>query len=121
MDTTTVTPADWVAALKSGKYKQAQATFVAFGAGAYEAGDKPDRHCCLAVLADICGLPVDGQSDGFWPITDELDEDGGLVTHPMPAWLTDPDRGEFARWNDDSPSGYPIEQIEEYFNLKEQA
>jgi len=118
VDTTTVTPADWVAALKSGKYKQAQATFVAYGAGAYA---RVDRHCCLAVLADICGLPVDGQSDGFWPITDELDEDGGLVTHPMPAWLDVYLLGEFARWNDSSQTGYPIEQIEEHFNLKEQA
>jgi hypothetical protein len=42
----------WIAALRSGKYKQ----------GKYQLRDSDNCYCCLGVLCEVAGIPYDGES-----------------------------------------------------------
>lgn len=79
--------ADWVAALRSGEYKQGQGTL-----------RRGDKFCCLGVLYEACGLVM------WHPITMAFAPSDG-----PPVYTND--------WDEDRNVGYPSEELYEKVGL----
>lgn len=102
-----VTPEDWVAALKSGKYKKARSML---------RNPRTGGMCCIGVLHDLCGTLS-------W---DKMNGEKSFIKELLPEWtgsidLPEIDGGDRAKnlhrlaELNDSNGGYPIAKIEELF------
>jgi hypothetical protein len=86
--------AKWIAALRSGKYKQGQ-----------DGLKSGDRFCCLGVLCEVMGIPEEHDEyegeDAFLPISARdaagIDSDGTL---PVEVEFKDSDRYSLVDLND---------------------